>query len=264
MDAAMAEFWRLGGHASHLSSLPLGLARVFCALLDDDLELARRDMAVAVARDAAAPASYPLAGTHGLQPLLQVLAGEAGWPVYETAAAAPASAVRWNLQFILLTRATLLGREGKKGEAMDAMSQAEQAAAPFALAHHLGLRLAAQAAFADGWGQPALWLRRAEDHFHSMELTPAAHGCRMLLRQIGAPVPQRRQHLNRVPETLRKLGVTAREYDVLVLLASRLGNKAIADELFISPRTAEKHVASLLLKTGMGNRVRLSEFAEAL
>ncbi len=261
MNEALAEFRRLGGHSSHLASLSLGLASAFCALVEDDLELARRDLAAAVARDAVAPGSYPLAGTHGLHPLFQVLAGEGGWPEYEVGAAGPAGSVRWNLQFALLARAVLLGRESRESEAMEAMNQAGQAAAPFPLAHHLGLRLAAQAAHADGWGEPALWLRRAEEHFHSRKLAPAAAGCRGLLRQIGASVPHRRPDLDRVPAALRKLGVTSREFDVLRLLASRLGNKAIADALFISPRTAEKHVASLLLKTGLRNRADLIEKA---
>jgi len=44
---------------------------------------------------------------------------------------------------------------------------------------------------------------------------------------------------------------------VLRLAARGLGNREIAGELFLSPRTVEKHVASLLAKTG----VRRSELA---
>jgi len=51
--------------------------------------------------------------------------------------------------------------------------------------------------------------------------------------------------------------VTTREYEVLVLLLDRLGNKEIAGRLYISPRTVEKHVASLLVKTGQDARPAL-------
>ncbi|WP_405151892.1 LuxR C-terminal-related transcriptional regulator [Sphaerisporangium sp. NBC_01403] len=53
-----------------------------------------------------------------------------------------------------------------------------------------------------------------------------------------------------------------REYEVLRLLARRLGNREIATRLHLSPRTVEKHVASLLTKTGLPNRTALSELAE--
>jgi DNA-binding NarL/FixJ family response regulator len=48
---------------------------------------------------------------------------------------------------------------------------------------------------------------------------------------------------------------------VLELLAHRLGNQAIATRLFISPRTVEKHVASLMAKTRQPNRVALTIYA---
>ena len=48
------------------------------------------------------------------------------------------------------------------------------------------------------------------------------------------------------------------------LLAERLSNKDIADRLFISPRTAEKHIASLITKTGAANRADLCARSAAL
>lgn len=50
------------------------------------------------------------------------------------------------------------------------------------------------------------------------------------------------------------LGLTARQMDVLELLAEGSTNLEIADRLFISPRTAEKHVAAVLSKLGAANR----------
>jgi DNA-binding NarL/FixJ family response regulator len=57
------------------------------------------------------------------------------------------------------------------------------------------------------------------------------------------------------------LGVTVREYEVLQLLVDRPSNQALASQLNISPRTVEKHVASLLTKTDQPNRVALSAYA---
>ena len=42
--------------------------------------------------------------------------------------------------------------------------------------------------------------------------------------------------------------MTAREHEVLVLVGERMTNRQIAGRLFLSPRTVEKHVASLLSK----------------
>jgi DNA-binding NarL/FixJ family response regulator len=69
---------------------------------------------------------------------------------------------------------------------------------------------------------------------------------------------------DRVPERLRVLGVTEREYEVLLLMADRPDNRALAARLFISPRTVEKHVASLVLKTEQPNRAALNAYAAGL
>ncbi|WP_374222929.1 LuxR C-terminal-related transcriptional regulator [Streptomyces sp. MBT65] len=43
-----------------------------------------------------------------------------------------------------------------------------------------------------------------------------------------------------------------------------MNNRAARLRLFISPRTVEKHVASLMLKTGRPNRAELSAYAAAM
>ncbi|PJT50679.1 hypothetical protein CWI85_10955, partial [Streptomyces albidoflavus] len=77
----------------------------------------------------------------------------------------------------------------------------------------------------------------------------------------GASAPQRRDGRDRIPAPLRTSGVTPREYEVFVLLPDRPGNQQIARHLSISPRTVEKHMASLLAKTGRQDRTALCEFA---
>lgn len=88
-----------------------------------------------------------------------------------------------------------------------------------------------------------------------------AAACRAALRQAGVSVTQHRDGRDRIPPPLRTNGVTPREYEVFVLLAERPGNQQIARRLSISPRTVEKHLASLLSKTGRANRTALCEFA---
>lgn len=48
--------------------------------------------------------------------------------------------------------------------------------------------------------------------------------------------------------------LTAREHDVLTLLARGHGNGAIAEQLTLSPRTVKTHVSHILLKLGARNR----------
>lgn len=55
--------------------------------------------------------------------------------------------------------------------------------------------------------------------------------------------------------------LTPREQDVLVLLSNGLSNAQIGDRLFLSPRTVEKYVSSLLRKTDTSNRSELLRFA---
>jgi DNA-binding NarL/FixJ family response regulator len=129
------------------------------------------------------------------------------------------------------------------------------------MGRHLGLRLVAECALADGWGTPVDWLRAAEDYFHSADIPAVASACRALLRNSGVRVAQRRTGIAEMPSALRSAGLTVREYEVLRLLADRLGNREIASRLHLSPRTVEKHVSSLITKTGLPNRIALSEYA---
>ena len=48
---------------------------------------------------------------------------------------------------------------------------------------------------------------------------------------------------------------------MLGLIGDRLGNKEIATRLYLSPRTVEKHVASLLLKLDAADRATLVRLA---
>ncbi len=58
-------------------------------------------------------------------------------------------------------------------------------------------------------------------------------------------------------------GLTARETEVLRLLADGSSNRRIAQRLAISENTAANHVRSILMKTGAGNRTQAAMFAAA-
>lgn len=57
------------------------------------------------------------------------------------------------------------------------------------------------------------------------------------------------------------IDLTAREKDVLKLVTKGLSNTEIGSELYLSPRTVEKHVSSLLRKVEANNRAELVRFA---
>ena len=113
----------------------------------------------------------------------------------------------------------------------------------------------------DGWGAPVDWLRQAEAVFVVGGQDRIAGACRALLKNAGAPVTRRRGADRTLPSALLQARVTAREAEVLELVGERLGNKEIAARLFLSPRTVEKHVASLLAKLATEDRAALVEIA---
>jgi hypothetical protein len=258
LEQALADFRAADGESSQEPPLLM-----MCALLEEDRAGMLAALSLALADRSGNPSTMHVSGRHGLYLLLRVLFDDAGWPEYEEVCGTSTGGMRWNRQFVELARAVLLGRSGQAAGALAAVTQAQEVAAPFAMARHLGLRLVAEAAHADGWGEPETWLRTAEEYFHRTAIPAVASACRALLRQIGASVQQRRTGTERVPDELRALGVTVREYEVFGLLVNRLGNKAIAGRLHISPRTVEKHVASLVVKTGRPDREALNDYASA-
>ncbi|HEY6525463.1 MAG TPA: AAA family ATPase [Solirubrobacteraceae bacterium] len=58
-----------------------------------------------------------------------------------------------------------------------------------------------------------------------------------------------------------RLGLTAREAEVLTLVAAGRSNGEIAQELFISRKTASVHVSNILGKLGVSTRVKAAAFA---
>jgi DNA-binding CsgD family transcriptional regulator len=55
--------------------------------------------------------------------------------------------------------------------------------------------------------------------------------------------------------------LTPRERQVVELVAAGYSNKAIAEELFISPATAARHVANIMAKLGFNSRAQIAAWA---
>jgi len=56
-------------------------------------------------------------------------------------------------------------------------------------------------------------------------------------------------------------GLSAREVEVLCLVAQGMKNAVVAEELFISPRTVDRHLNSVYHKLGVSSRAAATRFA---
>ncbi|HEX5188040.1 MAG TPA: helix-turn-helix transcriptional regulator, partial [Streptosporangiaceae bacterium] len=165
------------------------------------------------------------------------------------------AAVGWNRAWLGYAQAVLEGRAGHRRRATDLAAEAEQRLRPYApWWNHLARRLVVADAIKDSWGEPAAWLREATREFDANGQHKLASACRVVLRQSGERAPRTGRGKAQVPAQMRRLGVTSREMDVLLLLAQELSNADIAAKLFISRKTVETHIANLVGKTGQAGR----------
>jgi DNA-binding NarL/FixJ family response regulator len=100
--------------------------------------------------------------------------------------------------------------------------------------------------------------REALAIFERLGARPAAEIVRRRLRSIGA------RGLPRGPRPTTKanpLGLTARQQEVLRLLAAGLHNNEIADRLSTTPKTVEHHVSAVLAKLHARSRAEAVRLA---
>ena len=157
-------------------------------------------------------------------------------------------------------RAVIAGRTGDPAGAARHFAQADDALRVAPWFRMVTRRLVAESALEDGWGSPEAWLEDARSFFTASGLEEPARASRSLLRRAGSKTIPGAE----VTSELARLGVTRREAEVLALVGDGLSNKDIASQLYLSPRTVEKHVERLLLKTGSGNRAQLAALAARL
>ncbi len=102
-------------------------------------------------------------------------------------------------------------------------------------------------------------LREAHERFLVLGSRPAARRVDALLRDR---VGRGRRGANRSTRA-NPLGLTPRELDVLRLVAGGRSNRQIAEQLCISPKTADHHVSNLLTKLGAHSRAEAVAVAAA-
>jgi DNA-binding CsgD family transcriptional regulator len=91
-----------------------------------------------------------------------------------------------------------------------------------------------------------------------MELDAA----RWVFRQLdAAPDLARVEALTRKPAASAAGGLTARELQVLRLVAAGQTNRSIAADLFLSERTVDRHVSNILTKLGVSSRAAATAYA---
>ncbi|GAA3818046.1 LuxR family transcriptional regulator [Streptomyces coacervatus] len=114
-----------------------------------------------------------------------------------------------------------------------------------------------------------------DERDRATELLRLAHavaghlGARPLADAVALLAQRARLALNHVPEQrpadpVEALGLTGRERDVLRLVAAGRTNRQIAEELFISPKTASVHVSNILAKLGVSGRGEAAAMAHRL
>jgi DNA-binding CsgD family transcriptional regulator/tetratricopeptide (TPR) repeat protein len=155
------------------------------------------------------------------------------------------------------------GRAGEHAAAASEVAQGDAAATPLAWFQHHARRLVAEAALTDGWGEPIRWLREALVAFEASGDDDLAASCRRLLAKAGAPVPRKAAADDGVPADLQARGITAREVEVLELLAEAMPTREMAERLFLSHRTVERHISNIAVKVGVPGRAGVVAFAAA-
>lgn len=257
MEEEFARADRLAADDPDGAALEWGLGRGMVALINEDTELA-----LDCFERAGSPGSASRVVNPGFGPrlLLRAAAGDATASEVNAAWGQVARGFAWSEAWIHFSEAIVAGRSDA-GRARRAMRAGEAAMAPYPLFRALALRRVGEAAVHDRWVDGTKILTELAVRCTDLGLGRVAVACRDLLRAAGTSIPRLRGADHSLPAWQRNIGITTREAEVLTLVGERLGNREIADRLFISHRTVEKHIASLLLKTAATDRASLIRLA---
>ena len=138
---------------------------------------------------------------------------------------------------------------GAAGELRRAAAMFGELELPFAQA--LAQRRAAAALLRAGDGPAGKGLLlAARSTAERLGAQPLVDDCAAALRELGTAAPARAPR----KQSRALAGLTARELDVMALVASGNTSREVGAALFISPRTVEMHVQGCLLKLGCRTR----------
>ncbi len=236
---------RLWGFARIVPLLVLGLLRArrgdpqVWEALDEALELARSmgDEHLSKVRAARAEAAWLAGDDERARSEVDAFMGEL---IGEPRLAAPA--LLWGLRTgrpvpvdVRLLAPLALEAEGRHEEASEAW---------------LALGCPYDAAVALGGARTEASLRRAVNMLDELGAPCAKARIARKLRELGASVPRGKRASTRA----NAAELTAREVEVLGLVAEGMRNGAIARRLFISTKTVDHHVSSALSKLGAATR----------
>ena len=162
-------------------------------------------------------------------------------------------------QALLAAEHARMAREGEVAAWSQAVSVCREMNEPHPLAYALLRHAEALAADHDATAASAS-AREALGLARDMGAAPLAEGIETLIRRARLRVEEEARGAevadeDGVPPELARFGLTARESEVLNLVADGCSNGQIAERLFITRKTASVHVSNILAKLGVATRV---------
>jgi DNA-binding CsgD family transcriptional regulator len=217
-----------------------GMALMLAGDAESAIEPWDRGMAILAKLPHAEPAAL-----RALWPVVLAARGDRRAPsAVDDARRLQVAAFHLNRAMIGYAEAILAGRQGDVQRARELLALADTGWTNCQAWADLTRLLAAPAAAADGWAEVRPWLTGAAVRFAEIGLPALSRRCEDLLVEA-------------TPNPWSAFGISAREADVLRLVSEGLSNKEVAAQLHLSPRTVEKHVESLLRKSGARTRIQL-------
>ncbi len=206
--------------------------------------------------DPRASAEELIAGAEQIASRLEALVARHG----QDGAPAQARAHRW----VCRGELARLRREPSPGDWQRAAEAWEALGQPYPAAYARWRHAEASIDAGGGRGQATASLASALDAARRLGAGPLSAAVEAFARASRLPLPDRAAQDAREPSAAERLGLTAREMQVLPLMAEGLTNREIAGALFISPRTAAVHVSHILEKLDAGNRAMAATAAHRL
>jgi DNA-binding CsgD family transcriptional regulator len=243
-----------------------GDCRAMASLIDGNKSGALRELGKAQEyfRIAQSSAPSPSRGLWALLATLDSESSDSGMDACEEVAASSAMVQLVNRAYLNYADAVRAGRQGLADAAAEMMSAGDELLAvslPWFL--HFGQWLVAEEAIAQGWGESPRWLQEAAAFFEGLGQQRLASTCRSLLRKCGVTSKRSHRRHPSVPPAFRARGVTGREMEVLSVIGDGLSNREIGVRLYVSPKTVEKHISSLMDKLEVRTRAQLAAMASS-